>query len=83
MLCGAVLYSVVLSGAVLYSVILCGADLYIVVLCGAVFYSAYIQAETHTKISNTKPFLCNIKGPRYLQNKKQFLNRLIHIHTVS
>ena len=59
-----------LCGAVLYSVVLCGADLYIVVLCGAVFYSAYIEAETHTKISNTKPFLCDIEGSRNLQNKK-------------
>ena len=29
-----------------------------------------LKTETHTKISNTKPFLCDIKGLRNLQNEK-------------
>ena len=31
-----------------------------------------LKNEIHTKILNTKPFLCDIKGPRNLQNKKWF-----------
>ena len=33
------------------------------------------------KILNTEPFLCDIRGLRYLQNKIGFRNRQVHIHT--
>ena len=32
-------------------------------------------------ILNTEPFLCNIRGLRYLENKMQFRNRQVYIHT--
>ena len=42
-----------------------------------------LKTEIHTQILNTKPFLCDIWGPRYLQNKMRFWNRSIHILFVS
>ena len=42
-----------------------------------------LETEIHTQILNAKPFLCDIKGLRYLQNKMWFWNRSIHIHIVS
>ena len=37
-----------------------------------------LKTEIHRRILNTKPFLCDIRGPRYLQNKIQFWNILCH-----
>ena len=34
-----------------------------------------LKTEIHTQILNTKPFLCDIKRPKYLQNKMGFLIR--------
>ena len=33
-----------------------------------------LKTEIHMQILNTKPFLCDIRGPRYLQNKMRFWN---------
>ena len=40
-----------------------------------------LKTEIHVKILNTEPFLCDIRGLRYLQNKIGFRNRQVHIHT--
>ena len=40
-----------------------------------------LKTEIHVKTLNTEPFLCDIRGLRYLQNKIGFRNRQVHIHT--
>ena len=42
-----------------------------------------LKTEIHTKNLSTKPFLCDIRWPRNLQNKMQFWNTSIDIHIVS
>ena len=40
-----------------------------------------LKTEIHVQILNTEPVLCFFRGLRYLQNKTQFRNRQVHIHT--
>ena len=40
-----------------------------------------LKTEIHIKILNTEPILCDFRGLRYLQNKKGFRKRQVHIHT--
>ena len=42
-----------------------------------------LKTEIHTLILNTQPYLCGIRGPRYLQNEMLLWNRSIQIHSVS
>ena len=36
-----------------------------------------LKTKTHKEIFNTKPFLCDLRGPRYLQNKMRFVTKVI------
>ena len=47
------------------------------------FQILFLKTEIHMQILNTQPFLCDIRGPGYLQNKMRFSNRLFHSHAVS
>ena len=40
-----------------------------------------LKTEIHTQILNTKPFLCDFWGSRYLPNKIEFLTRAIVINS--
>ena len=40
-----------------------------------------LKTEIHTQIFNSKPFLCDFRGPRYLQNKIEFLTKAIVINS--
>ena len=42
-----------------------------------------LKTEINTQILNTKPFMCDIRGPRYSQYKIWFSNRSINFHSVS
>ena len=41
-----------------------------------------LKSEIYMQILNTKPFLCDPRGPRDEENKMRFWNRSIHIHAV-
>ena len=36
-----------------------------------------LKTEIHTQILNIKPFLCDLRGPRYLRNKMGFVTEAI------
>ena len=40
-----------------------------------------LKTEIQMQFLNTEPFLCDIRGLRYLQNKIGFRNNQAHIHT--
>ena len=42
-----------------------------------------LKTEIHMQILNTNPFLCDFRGPGYLQNKMPLWNRSFQIHVVS
>ena len=44
-------------------------------------YFFLLETEIHTQILNTKPFLYDFMGMRYLQNKMRFLTQVIVINS--